>query len=254
MQATLLEAMFCLLLYLSFNQSGLIPITAFLSYYPFVMLEEVLDQILQRSKQRPSTCPYNEANSLGKQKGLWKSIEKAQHKWASGSVWGWMEIKPEEGWGNVVGQQPSSYSPCFHPRDVVSGHGGVGLMVALDDHKGRFQPWWFYGSMVHLQEALGVALGCDSAAEVWGVQCCRELLSNQTRSLQKTSFITHTLTYLGKLQKTHSSSHFKKSGSFCSLAEKWLLPMTFGVQESVLIQEVLEKWLRVVLMRFANMQ
>lgn len=80
MQATLLEAMFCLLLYLSFNQPGLIPITAFLSYYPFVMLEEVLDQILQRSKQRPSTCPYNEANSLGRQKGLWKSIEKAQHK------------------------------------------------------------------------------------------------------------------------------------------------------------------------------
>jgi len=34
-------------------------------------------------------------------------------------------------------------------RDVVSGHGGDGLMVELDGLSGLFQPWLFYDS-IHL--------------------------------------------------------------------------------------------------------
>lgn len=218
------------------------------------MLEQILDQILQKSKQRPSTCPYNEANSLGRQKGLWKSIEKTQHKWTSvilKSVAGWeLNWRRQCCWAAAIPLQS-----WFSSEGCDQWAWWCWAEGCTDDLKACFQPSWFYGSMIHLQQALGVTLGCDNAAEVWDlIWCCRELLSNQTMSLQKTAFITHTLTYLGKIQKTHSSSHFKNLLSFCFLAEKWLLPMTFSVEESVLIQEVLEKWLRVVLMPFANMQ
>ena len=35
-------------------------------------------------------------------------------------------------------------------RDVVSGNGGCGSMVRLDDRKGLFQPSWFYDSKLPL--------------------------------------------------------------------------------------------------------
>ena len=40
-------------------------------------------------------------------------------------------------------------------RDVVSGYGGVGLMVELDGLRGLFQPQWFYDFVILFSDMTG---------------------------------------------------------------------------------------------------
>jgi len=73
--------------------------------------------------------------------------EKAFRKWVLEKVWlslhrrtwcvGCMQACT--GWGGSQGQ--------IHATDMVSGHGGDGLMIRLDDLWGLFQPEWFYDSI-----------------------------------------------------------------------------------------------------------
>lgn len=53
-------------------------------------------------------------------------------------------------WGLLLlgGLSNTWKKPFVVLRDTVIGHGGVGLMVVLDNHSGLFQCWWLYGSMI----------------------------------------------------------------------------------------------------------
>ena len=59
-------------------------------------------------------------------------------------------------------------------RDVVSGHGGDGLMVGLGDLRGLFQPQWFCDSMIHCSVVLCSQRLSDIVSSWWRGRCFRE--------------------------------------------------------------------------------